>query len=961
MKLKELFYYWAFLDIERTCDAKKTYFGIYSRESGRTNLIIVRYLSAFIGAMSVVVLGGAFALKAPGNLINIYILVAVIQAVIFFTAHNILKKREICRGCNLLAAAYLFQILIIGSYIGTFVSPDEGASIYYLALLLSQIIFILPPLFTGVLAAFSTVLTVYLSFIIKSDFFFRIDLLNCIGVYIISLLVGWMVNKMKVEEAFTRTKVQKLNSELKALSTTDQLTGLPNHRSFQEVYYERFEYSLNEKASIGVIMMDIDQFKAYNDNYGHMEGDNCLKALGNLLSGFQSDEIYLCRFGGEEFVALLRGGACNRAEDIAEKIRESVQALAIPHEFSRVESVVTVSTGLFIGIPSPGDMPMEVIDKADRAMYQSKADGGNRLTVFGALSDKNTVFSGKSTRGAVSAKRKVLVVDDNDINRELLCWILEDDYETLQAQDGRQAMDILTQNPGALSAVMLDLLMPVMDGYEVITAMREDSTLSAIPVIVTTANTASDAEVKALSLGANDFITKPYQSAVIRHRLANTINLRETAAFVNSVEKDTLTGIYNKEFFLSKAQNLIKNGEAGQYDIICSDIERFKLVNELFGEDTGDDLLKYIAQYYTVVIGKEGVCGRIGSDKFACILPHREDYTPEEFEGYSDAIDAYLPALRIKLRFGVYKRAESSVSAATICDRALTAANSIRGKYGEHFAYYDENLDRALKTEQLILESMNDAVVNEEFLIYYQPKYSLETRRIIGAEALVRWQHPKNGLISPGDFIPLFEKSGFITDLDRYVWERVLSDMSRWQLEGKRPLPISVNMSRADIYDPFLTATLTDLTKKYSVPPSLFHLEITESAYMQDSFQLIQVVSELKALGFPIEMDDFGNGYSSLNMLSELPLNILKLDSGFIRNQTADAKKEQILSVILSLAEKMGLPVVAEGVETTFQEESLKKMGCPYAQGYLYAKPMPGEEFERFIDGARGGEGSEVI
>lgn len=232
--------------------------------------------------------------------------------------------------------------------------------------------------------------------------------------------------------------------------------------------------------------------------------------------------------------------------------------------------------------------------------------------------------------------RKILVVDDNDINRGILCQILKDEYEVLEAVNGQEALEILHQFHESISAVLLDLVMPVMNGYQVLEHMQEDAFLSKIPVIVATGDDAADAEMQALTLGAHDFIIKPYKPAIIRQRLKNTINFRETVAFVNAVERDELTGIYSKEFFYKKAESMLKENPDQKYDIVCGDIERFKLVNELFGIKTGNQLLQSVAQAIRQRVGDDGICGRIGSDLFACLIKRKDEYSGKTFEFVTD-------------------------------------------------------------------------------------------------------------------------------------------------------------------------------------------------------------------------------------------------------------------------------------------------------------------------------------
>lgn len=546
----------------------------------------------------------------------------------------------------------------------------------------------------------------------------------------------------------------------------------------------------------------------------------------------------------------------------------------------------------------------------------------------------------------MSNKKTILIVDDNRVNRKLLFKILNGEYKILQAENGSEALDVLHKYASIISAVLLDIVMPIMDGYDVLKQLQHDPVLSSIPIIVTTGNTSVDAEDKALSLGANDFLTKPYKPSIIKHRLANTIKLRETAAFIHSVEKDEVTGVLNKEFFYKHAETVLRENADKKYDIICMDIERFKLVNDLFGTKVGDDLLNFIAEKIQNNVEGYGICGRIGGDKFASLVPHQEAYSNQLFEDAMSQINLFPIDIDICISFGIYVVDNATVSVNAMCDRALLACNSIKGKYDTHYAFYDDQLIQALLSEQSMVDGMKKAITEKQFQVYYQPKYELQTEKVAGAEALVRWIHPEKGFIFPGKFIPLFEKNGFITELDIYVWETVCQHLQECMVNKEEVVPISVNVSRADIYNPRLPDILLDLIHKYNIEPQYLHLEITETAYTENPSQLIEMVESLKAIGFIIEMDDFGSGYSSLNMLSELPIDILKLDIKFIQNESVKNSSRSILSFVISLAKWLNLPVVAEGVETKEQLDILRNMDCNYVQGYYYAKPMDATAFK---------------
>lgn len=553
------------------------------------------------------------------------------------------------------------------------------------------------------------------------------------------------------------------------------------------------------------------------------------------------------------------------------------------------------------------------------------------------------------------SKKTILIVDDNQLNRSMLKTILGGDYFLLEADNGAAALQILREKGDTISAVLLDLIMPVLDGFEVLRKMNGEPTLSNIPVIVATGQNTEDVELKALSLGANDFIGKPYKPEIIKRRMANTIKLKETAALVNSVQHDALTGLFAKEHFYELVSETLQENPDKNYDLICFDIEQFKLVNDRYGMKVGDELLIHVAKLISANVGDSGICCRLGSDEFACLVPSKRHYNKDWFIKYIDQVNEFSEDIRLNivLRFGIYTIEDPTTPVNIMCDRAMLAKDAIKGKYDNYFSIYDDTIRQKLLNEQSIVSEMKAALAQNQFQVYFQPKYDLSTEEIIGAEALVRWLHPQKGLMYPGSFIPLFEKNGFIADLDYYVWEQCCQKMKKWRDEGNNITPISINVSRVDIYDPDLPDKLISLIKKYELSPKVLHLEITESAYTENPKQLITMVTKLKKLGFIIEMDDFGTGYSSLNMLSELPIDILKLDMRFIQKEEKKHGDRSILSFIISLAKWMNLQVVAEGIETIDQVQMLRSLSCEFAQGYYYAKPMPLEQFEQHLLNAR--------
>ena len=546
-------------------------------------------------------------------------------------------------------------------------------------------------------------------------------------------------------------------------------------------------------------------------------------------------------------------------------------------------------------------------------------------------------------------QRRILIVEDNATNRRILHNILGSEYEVLEAENGREALEVLHRKPKVISAVLLDIVMPVMDGFEVLRRMRDNAVLSQIPVIVATGSVDTETEVKALALGANDFVTKPYNPMLILHCLRNTINLRETASIINAIQRDKLTGLYNREAFFEKANAMIQEKKPGYYLMDCLDIDNFKVINDQYGALEGDRILRHTGKTINEDIqAVGGVCGRISADNFAVLYPAEQAKVGNHFleKMRNERLTSDASRAPVAFSVGRYRVTDPSLSASAIYDRAYLAKQSVKGRYDKHIAYFDEAMRERLIREQSIIGDMDDALALGQFEVWFQPQFNHATGALIGSEALVRWRHPENGLIPPGQFIPVFEQNGFIYELDKYVWEQVCKYLCKWIDDGRKPLPVSVNISRYDAFRSDLVEVITGLVDRYRIPVGLLRLEITESAFANSSEQIILVVKRLVNSGFTMEIDDFGSGYSSLNTLKDVPANVLNLDMRFLESSDNSQRGGNILESIVRMAKWLDMSVIAEGVETIEQANFLKTIGCNYIQGFLYAKPMPAEEYE---------------
>lgn len=432
--------------------------------------------------------------------------------------------------------------------------------------------------------------------------------------------------------------------------------------------------------------------------------------------------------------------------------------------------------------------------------------------------------------------------------------------------------------------------------------------------------------------------------------LVNMMPLRrvsENLAF--QVAYDDLTKIYNKESFCQKAQELINNNPKMNFEIMQMDIRRFKVINDLFGEETSDEILKYIADFFIQASIPNCIYGRLHADRFLLCYPIENNNRENFIKSLRVLATSFTIAYRIELCFGVYTVFDRTLPINLMCDRAGLALAKAKRNGLLICGEYTDDMRRDIVNEQKIVNHMDEALRNGEFTIYMQPKFELMTERITGAEALVRWVSPKRGCISPGEFVPVFENNGFIFKLDQYVWRKACEWQRQWIDKGNMPLPVSVNVSRVDLYSTELVDIFTDLVKEYNIDPSLFELEITESAYMDNPQQIIATVKELQKNGFKILMDDFGSGYSSLNMLKDLPVDILKLDLAFLDSQDETGRGGNILNSIVRMAKWLRIPVICEGVENRRQAEFLRTIGCNWAQGYYYSKPVPIVEYEQML------------
>ena len=546
-----------------------------------------------------------------------------------------------------------------------------------------------------------------------------------------------------------------------------------------------------------------------------------------------------------------------------------------------------------------------------------------------------------------SGCRSLLIVEDNELNREMLCAMLEDRYKVFQAENGKEGLEVLQDHYRDISLIILDVQMPVMNGYEFLNAVKDDDLFKEIPIIVATGSSDVEEEEKCLELGATDFVIKPYKGNIVLKRISNIIRLRESASTLRDVEFDDLTGVFTRQAFFHHAQRVLRENPDMDFTVAISDIQDFRLVRERYGTKVANDLLMQNVALLRRAQSDKYIYGRYDDNQFVVMSPSSERYA--EVRRTRGVLTIPLPEEGVAiLKFGIKRNIDHNVSIREHCRHALMALDTVKHVYGNNYALFDDRMQTYYDRRIAIERSMVKALENEDFQIYYQPKHDSLTGALVGAEALVRWTHPEFGFLSPAEFIPVFEQTGFISEVDFYAWKRTCQNQREWQEKGLRIVPISVNCSRSELLQNDFMHKWFKPLKDNALAPRCMHLEVTESLFTEQFEKLADVLRECQQRGVKIELDDFGTGYSSLSMFQLLPLDIIKFDMSFVKGLDSP-RQARVMAACVRLVHNLGLATIAEGVETDLQLEKVKKMGIDTIQGYYYSRPLPKEEFEKYL------------
>ena len=788
--------------------------------------------------------------------------------------------------------------------------------------------------------------------------------------------------------------------ELRDHSRRDSLTHLYNRSAIEELIKEVL-LAPERIAMHAFFMIDIDNFKGINDSYGHIFGDAVLIELSARLTKAFKGRNILGRLGGDEFAIFLYDiPSISYIKDKAEKIARIFQEIYIGDD---TQQSISGSIGISL-YPADGITFEELLRKADIALYHSKGIGKNCYSVYAPdimsgndhLSYKRDEHNETSYQhedhslvdSSIVANTVDILFDARklDISINMILSLIGNYYELgsiviFEQNTEHTAMDITYEwaSTYARGSAALFSHIPI-ETAEIYSFYKTTANgvfyhndVSCISMQNTPISDAlRNLHIKCMFqcgifnqgsyhgcicvqiFDPERSWTKPeIDSLTLLSKIlgAHILKLRTEESAKRIVERDPLTNAYNFFQFIEEAGRIVSAHPAQSYACAYIDINKFKFINETYGYGEGDRVLIEFAAILRNYTDEGETFGRVSGDKFVALFKFKDRTT---FLRRLKQINRELNSIRktdsdtykLSIIFGLYIIDDSTNMTVNI-DRANIARKSITDRHKTTFAFFDETMKSRILKQKEIEDIMEEALKNEEFLIYYQPKFDLATNKICGAEALVRWNRPGTGIISPGDFIPIFEENGFIVDIDYYVFERVCRKIRGMLDEEKHIVPISVNFSRIHLKDRSIVSYLKSMVRDYDIPASLIEIEITESALVDDNGFIITLLNEIHNNGFRLSMDDFGSGLSSLNMLRTFPFDVLKIDKEFFQHGSTTERERVVIANIVKMASELHMDIVSEGVETMEQADFLRDIQCPIAQGFLFEKPIPEDEFEQ--------------
>ncbi|MBK6639567.1 MAG: EAL domain-containing protein [Rhodocyclaceae bacterium] len=566
---------------------------------------------------------------------------------------------------------------------------------------------------------------------------------------------------------------------------------------------------------------------------------------------------------------------------------------------------------------------------------------------------------------------RVLVAEDDDAIRKNLVRLLKiEGYEVFVAENGAEAINLAREHLPDI--VLSDVMMPVMDGHGLLAALRADPITNAIPLIFLTAKGDHSDVREGMNMGADDYVTKPFQ----REELLNTLRARlerirlQKASYqrLQSEAKrllhyDSLTCLPNRAWLTARIEMAMSHCRRNQSTmaLILIGLDGFGRVNDAMGRDTGDRLLREAAARLQAMVDGAPLAGsfdnvaRLSGDEFGVLiegfggLGYLEPYSVALIREVSRPMLANERDVFVSACAGIaIWDGSSTADAASFAQQAEAALHQAKGNGPGSRVFYSAEISKAVSRRIVLEHALHQALATNQLSLHYQPQIDIATGKIAGCEALMRWQHPELGFVSPAEFIPVAEESGLIVSMGTWALNTACVQGKQWQDTGLH-VRVAVNLSAKQVAQDGILAEVSQALKNSGLPPDLLELEITESIAMQDVEMVIITLAALKSLGIALAMDDFGTGYSSLSYLKRLPLDVLKVDQSFVRNVTTDPGDAAITRAVVAMAHSFGMSVIAEGVETQAHYDYLAALGCEVAQGYLFSKPLPAEQATEFF------------
>ena len=556
--------------------------------------------------------------------------------------------------------------------------------------------------------------------------------------------------------------------------------------------------------------------------------------------------------------------------------------------------------------------------------------------------------------------RTLLIVDSNTQNRSTLRDYLCNSFLILEAATAEEAQDFLQSR--SVHIIILDFRSPFSPEGRLLRSIHSGK-YGDIPVIISLDSADMESKILAMDHGAADYIARPYSRPLVCRRVHNVLADLENSHWhlekseqdrrINEMQHlidiDQMTGLMSQSAFLRQVPQVISENNHTHYYMVYLDIANFKVINELFNMETGNIVLKTAASYFNTVTGKTGMACHLSDDCFALLLP---EFTLD-MDLILQGLDAIMHSLSlyraITFFAGVYPIDNIYLEPAQMIDRAHQAMTSARASKHQRYVLYNKSMSNMLETERFIAREMEPALQEKQFYVKFQPVYQIaghiDTAAPVAAEALLRWKSPSKGTISPGKFVPIFEKNGFISRIDRYAWEQACHFLSRQQDWGLEVRPVSINISHINFYDTSFVDFLLRLMRKYDLQPWMLWLEMTEKAYSQMPVQLTNAIRRLKSCGFYIILDDFGNNYTSLDLIKNMAIDMIKIDVRRFYQQGDTSRSDIILESVIQMARRLKIRIIAEGVETPAMATALQNMGCDTMQGFYYSKPLSSDSY----------------